>query len=102
MEKYREPYPWHRWLSDSYFRLHRRRQIGQHGYQPISYQEMADFANHVLDLKPSLKTLFFRAIEETDNAVLYDRWLKDSAELEKLKAENATKKPYSGKKRPKR
>lgn len=76
--------PLHRWLSDSFFRLHRRRQFGQHGYQPLSYQEMADFAERILKLHPDQSDLFYLTMEETDNAILYDQHMKTKAEAADL------------------
>ncbi|MBU0563265.1 MAG: hypothetical protein KJ890_07060 [Gammaproteobacteria bacterium] len=64
------------WLVDAFFRLHRRRQHAEHGYQPLQYQEMAQFADHVLSLEQGLRPLFFRTMEETDNGVLYDHYAK--------------------------
>ncbi|MFX1710667.1 hypothetical protein [Stutzerimonas stutzeri] len=64
------------WLVDAFFRLHRRRQHAEHGYQPLQYQEMAQFADHVLNLEQDLRPLFFRTMEETDNGVLYDHYAK--------------------------
>ncbi|WP_443699590.1 hypothetical protein [Pseudomonas sp.] len=81
----------HQWLVSAFFRLHRRRQFGQNGYQPLSYQEMADFADRVLRLGDEEREWFFVAMEETDNAVLYDRHMKDKAVAEKMEAERATK-----------
>lgn len=101
LAEYRVPPIPFRWLSDAFFRLHRRRQIGQHGFQPLSYQEMAGYADHVLNLEQSERSLYFRVMEETDNAVLYDRWQKDSAELEEIKKEPKKPRKKPGKTPPK-
>lgn len=79
LEDFKEPLPAFRWLPDAFFRLHRRRQFHDNGYQPLTYQEMADFADHVLALRAPLRPLFFLAMEETDNGVLYDHYQKASA-----------------------
>lgn len=73
-----EPLPPYRWLANAFFRLHRRRQFGQHGYQPLSYQEMADYGERVLKLHPSQLSLYYLTMEETDNAILYDHFKKDA------------------------
>lgn len=74
--------PIHRWLSDAFFRLHRRRQFGQSVCQPLSYQEMADFAERILKLHPDQADLFYLTMEETDNAFLYDQYIKSKAEAD--------------------
>lgn len=79
---YVEPLPIHNWLAESFFRLHRRRQIGQHGYQPLPYQEMADFAERILKLHPEQADLFYLTMEETDNAILYDQHMQTKAEAD--------------------
>lgn len=89
MEKFREPLPPYRFLVDAFFRLHRRRQIGQHGIQPISYGDMADLAERVLRLPERLKDMYFAAIEATDNGVLYDHYQKQKAETEALQRDAA-------------
>lgn len=40
--------------------------------QPISYSEMAQYARDVLQIPDRLWTVFFRVIEETDNAVMQE------------------------------
>ena len=91
LEGFKEPPPQFSWLVDSFFRLHRRRQLYENGYQPIKFGDMADFAKHVLRLPKDLHALFFRAMEETDNAVLYDHFTKSKEEAEKASAKR--KKP---------
>jgi hypothetical protein len=76
LESFAEPLPPYRWLATAFFRLHRRRQFGQHGYQPLSYQEMADYGERVLKLVPSQFSLYYLTMEETDNAILYDHFKK--------------------------
>lgn len=88
------------WLPQAFFRLHRRRQFGQHGYQPLGYQEMADFARHVLRLEhPDQFDLYYLTMEETDNAVLYDQAMKSQARAEAV-AEEAAAGGKNGKKKP--
>jgi hypothetical protein len=91
MEGYREPAEPYMWLVDSFFRLHRRRQLGQSGYQPLAYQELADFAERVLKLGPLSESLYYRAMEETDNGVLYDHYAKQKSDLDEAKAKSKTK-----------
>lgn len=91
MEKYREPLPPYRFLVDAFFSLHRRRQIGHHGIQPISYGDMADYAERVLRLPEGLRSLYFTAIEATDNGVLYDHYQKSKADAQARQQEAATK-----------
>lgn len=76
MEEFVEPDPVYQWLVPAFFRLHRRRQLGPHGHQPLSYQEVAVFAKDVIDVHPSQRELFFLAMEEADNGVLYDHYQK--------------------------
>lgn len=89
LEGFREPHKSMMWLVDAFFRLHRRRQLGESGFQPISITEASDFASHVLTLQDGLKRLYFRAIEEADNAVLYDHYAKVKESAEQMKAEAA-------------
>jgi hypothetical protein len=91
MEKFVEPLPPYRFLVDAFFRLHRRRQIGQHGIQPIPYGDMADYAERVLRLPDSLRAMYFAAMEATDNGVLYDHYEKQKADTEAMKQEAAQK-----------
>lgn len=76
MEGFVEPHPVYRWLVPAFFRLHRRRQLGPNGYQPLSYQEVATFAKDVIKVAPSQMELFFAVMEEADNGVLYDHYQK--------------------------
>lgn len=76
------------WLPAAFFSLHRRRQFRAEGdFQPLTFQEMATYATHVLKLRPSVLSLFYRAMEETDNAVMYDRAIHANAAYEKAKAD---------------
>lgn len=93
MENFREPLPPYRFLVDAFFRLHRRRQFSQHGYQPIAYQEMADFGERVLGLHPSMMKLYYAAMEAADNGVLYDHFQKSKADVDAAKAEAEKRKP---------
>lgn len=92
-----EPLPPYRWLANAFFRLHRRRQFGQHGYQPLSYQEMADYGERVLKLHPSQLSLYYLTMEETDNAILYDHFNKTKADAADAEAKlNRNKRPKVG------
>jgi uncharacterized protein YecE (DUF72 family) len=82
LEGFKEPPRSLMWLAQAYFRLHRRRQLADSGYQPLPYQEMAQFARHVLHLDTELEPLYFRAMEEADNAVLYDHYSSQKAALD--------------------
>lgn len=100
LAEFKEPFKAHLWLPQAFFRLHRRRQFGQHGYQPLGYQEMADFARHVLRLEhPDQLDLYYLTIEETDNAVLYDQAMKSQAKYDEAQAEAAAR-GKKGKKTP--
>jgi hypothetical protein len=90
LEGFKEPPPQFSWLVDSFFRLHRRRQLYEGGYQPIKFGDMADFAKLILRLPQDLLPLFYRAIEEADNAVLYDHYTKSREEAEKAAAQRKT------------
>jgi len=41
---------------------------------------MADFAERVLRLHPEQMSLFYLTMEETDNAILYDQYMKAEAQ----------------------
>lgn len=86
LEGFSEPASGTQWLVDGFFRLHRRRQVGESGYQAISYQEIVSFSRDVLALPRDLHKLFVRVIEETDNVILYDYHAKARSEIEALKA----------------
>lgn len=60
------------WLQSAFFRLHQRRQLGEHGMQPITFSEMIEFSEKALRLKPDLTAFFVKAIEQVDDAVLED------------------------------
>ena len=94
LEDYREPLAPYQWLSGAFFSMHRRRQFrGEGGYQALSYQEMATYGMQVLKLDPSVHRLFYRTMEETDNAVMYDQAQKVNAFYEKSKAERENARP---------
>ena len=76
LEGFKEPLPQFSWLPESFFRLHRRRQHHETGFQPLPLQEIADFGRYILRLDHALQPLFVRCMEETDNAVLYDHYTK--------------------------
>lgn len=48
---------------------------------------MATYSHQVLKLEPSVHRLYFRTMEETDNAVMYDQAMKVNAQFEAAKAE---------------
>lgn len=48
---------------------------------------MATYATQVLRLDPSVHSLYYKAMEETDNAVLYDQAMKAHAAYEAAKAD---------------
>ncbi|MCY1365137.1 hypothetical protein D9M69_519710 [compost metagenome] len=91
LEEFREPPPAFRWLPDAFFRLHRRRQLTESGYQPLPSREIADFGRRILRLDNTLFPLFVRCMEEADNAVLYDHYAKSKEDAERRAAE--AKKP---------
>lgn len=94
LETFVEPAPPFQWLPGAFFALHRRRQFrGESGYQPLTYQEMATYAMQVLKLEPTVHRLFYRTMEETDNAVMYDQAQKVNALYEKAKAERENARP---------
>lgn len=93
LEDEKKPKAVHFFYIDAFFRLHRRRGLSETGFQALSYQDMASLADQVLGLHPSERKLFFRVIEETDNAVLYDHHTKnrETAEEQKKEAEKTRK-----------
>jgi len=93
LEGFVEPPPGMRWLVDAFFRLHRRRQHAEHGYQPLQYQEMSQFADHVLNLEQDLRPLFFRTMEETDNGVLYDHYAKAKGSVDQPPGQKKPRRP---------
>jgi len=93
LEDFKEPPPAMRWLVDSFFRLHRRRQHTENGFQPLQYQEMAHFADHVLQVDQDLRSLYFKTMEETDNGVLFDHYSKSRERAEAANASRPRKKP---------
>lgn len=98
LETFVEPLPPYRWLANAFFRLHRRRQFGQHGYQPLPYQEMADYGERVLKLHKDQMSLYYLTMEETDNAILYDHFKKDAKPAEDADGKpKRNRKPVKGK-----
>lgn len=85
LEGYSEPHPSMLWLVDAFFTLHRRRRYSESGPEAISYVEMAEYANYVLDLPKSLHPLYFRALGEVDDSVREYLFEKSRAKLEELK-----------------
>lgn len=94
LEDFKEPLPQFNWLAEAFFRLHRRRQHAENGFQPIPLQEIAFFGKSILHLTPDLQPLFLRCMEETDNAVLYDHYSRTKEQSDK-RAEELKKKPRS-------
>lgn len=87
------------WLVQAYFRLHRRRQHSDMGgAKPLSFLELSIFSSKVLRLDGSLEPLFYRCMEATDNAVLYDQYVK--AAKQRAAEEETTKPGRSRRSRP--
>lgn len=82
---FKEPPPALRWMVDAFFRLHKRRQLAEMGFQPLSTTEIAQFADLVLRLKGEVRDLFIRVMEETDNAVMFDNYERVSSDVEQIK-----------------
>lgn len=101
LEGFKEPNRAFGWLVETFFRLHRRRAHSESGFQALGFQEMRDFAEHVLRLSEDLRPLYYRAMEETDNAVLYDHYTKVREDAEKAKSEAAKASRKPSKRRPK-
>lgn len=99
LEGFCEPPRGAQWLVSAFFRLHKRRQTGEAGFQPLMVRDLTEFADSVLRLNHRLKPLFFRAMEETDNVVLYDHYVKASAAAEEARKEAAPKRPKRAKRR---
>lgn len=91
LEGFKEPPPQFAWLADAFFRLHRRRQHYESGFQPIPFSDMAEFARDILRLPSDLYRLFFTTIEAADNAVLYDHYTQSRKAAEQ--ASKRGKKP---------
>ena len=73
--------------------------MGENGYQPFTYQEMAVYAQRVLRLRPGMESLYFKAMEETDNAVLYDHYVSTNAKREAAMEEAKSKPKPKGRSR---
>lgn len=93
LEDFVEPPRAMMWLVDAFFRLHRRRQHAENGFQPLQYQEMAQFEKAVLRLDPDLRRLYFKTMEETDNGVLYDHYTKAKEKAEEVRRTPAKPRP---------
>jgi len=74
LEDFKEPHPAFTWMVPAFFRLNSRRLNSETGPQPISFEEIRQYADCVLGLDKSLRPLFFRTIESADNAVLSDHY----------------------------
>lgn len=100
LEKFKEPLPPFRWLAEAFFRLHRRRQFNESGMLPLTFQELATYADRIAPMHPSMRNLFFRTMEETDNGVMYDAYMKrtEATEQAKRDAEEARRKPRAKRK----
>lgn len=73
--------------------------MGENGYQPFTYQEMAVYAEKVLKLRPAMTSLYYKVMEETDNAVLYDHYVSSNAKREAAMEEAKTKPKPKGRPR---
>lgn len=67
--------------------MHRRRQLTDNGFQPLTFGEITTFSREVLDLPQRLHRFFVRVMEEADNAVLHDHYLRVEKDIQKAKAE---------------
>ena len=74
LENFKEPHPAFTWMVPAFFRLNSRRLNSEVGPQPISLNEIHQYAEAVLNLDKQLQPLFFRTIESADNAVLSDHY----------------------------
>lgn len=82
LEGFKDPPAEFDWLSQAYFRLHRRRQHAEFGFQPLTVHEMTHFAESVLRLSQPLRPLFYRCIEAVDNAVVFDQYQRAQSKAE--------------------
>ena len=73
-------------MVGGFFRLHRRRQLSDNGFQPLSYGEICDYCDKVKQVHPSLRDWLIRTLEEIDNGVLYDYYQKQTSARESNKA----------------
>lgn len=67
--------------------------MGENGYQPFTYQEMAVYAEKVLKLRPAMASLYYKTMEETDNGVLYDHFVSSNAKREAAMEEAKKNRP---------
>lgn len=93
LEDFKDPPEQFDWLPQAYFRLHRRRQHAEFGFQPITFQEMTYFAESVLHLGKPLQPLFYRCIEAVDNAVIYDQYTTAKSKADQQQATQTTPRP---------
>lgn len=84
LEGFKEPNPSFGWLVDGFFRLHKRRQLGEMGVQPLGLRDITEFADQVIRVREDLRALFIRTMEATDNGVLYDNYARASQKMEEL------------------
>lgn len=85
LEGFKAPSRTFSWLVDAFFRLHKRRQLGESGIQPLSFTEIATYGEKVIRVSPDLVSLYVQTMEETDNAVLFDSYDRTSKKIEELK-----------------
>lgn len=81
-----EPHPSQRWLIDSFFRLHRRRDTTEFGPKAIAYADMLILAEKILGLLPRSTELLIEVVEAADDAYLEYSYSKNAAKLEELKS----------------
>ena len=72
------------WLVQSFFRLHRRRDIQDGTPRPLTYWDIDTLATKVLRLPNHLMPLFVNTMEATDDAVLEYLFSKNAAKLKAL------------------
>lgn len=85
LEGFKKPNSSFHWLVDGFFRLHKRRQLGEVGIQPLGLNDITEFGDKVIRVREDLRALFIRTMEETDNAVLYDSYDRASKKMEELR-----------------
>lgn len=79
------------WLQAAFLRLHRRRQHSESGLQPITHQELENFARNVIEVPPSTIPIVVRILEATDDAVLFDFYERQRAEREEKEQQRPRK-----------
>lgn len=93
LEDFKDPPPQFEWLPQAYFRLHRRRQHAEFGFQPLTFQDMTHFAKYVLNLGTALQPLFYRCMEAVDNAVVFDQYQRAKGQAEASQAQQQSPRP---------